>query len=150
MEEIKGQENIDLLGLVKKLLSRREDGRIKLFLIHRLLLARKSNADLFSKGEYIRLRVEGMHKDNVIAFARRHRGSWAMTIAPRLTTGLVKYGEMPLGREVWGDTCLVLGDNMPASCRDAITGLPFRADGQIHLGDVLEHFPAALLLGREE
>jgi (1->4)-alpha-D-glucan 1-alpha-D-glucosylmutase len=150
LKDIAEKEKSDIMGLLAELLEAREDGRIKLFLIRRLLEVRKKNADLFSEGEYIRLNAEGMHKNNVIAFERRHKGSWAMTIAPRLTTALVKDGEMPIGKGVWGDTRLVPADNIPAYWRDAITGRPLRVDGKVYLGDVLEHFPAALLIGREE
>jgi (1->4)-alpha-D-glucan 1-alpha-D-glucosylmutase len=150
LKDIAKKEKSDIMGLLAELLEAREDGRIKLFLIRRLLDVRKKNADLFAEGEYIRLKVEGIHENNVIAFARRHKGSWAMTIAPRLTTALVKDGEMPIGKGGWSDTRLVPVDNMPASWRDAITCRPFKTKGPVYLGDVLEHFPAALLLGREE
>jgi (1->4)-alpha-D-glucan 1-alpha-D-glucosylmutase len=150
LKDIVEKEKSDIMGLLAELLASKEDGRIKLFLIHRLLEIRKKNADLFAEGEYIRLNVEGMHKNSVIAFARRYKGSWAMTVAPRLTTALVKDGEMPTGKEVWSDTRIIHEDNMPAFWRDAITGRPLRADGKVHLGDVLEHFPATLLMGREE
>jgi maltooligosyltrehalose synthase len=57
---------------------------------------------------------------------------------------------MPLGKGAWADTRLIPADNMPVCWRDAITDRFLRTKGPISLGDVLEHFPAALFLGREE
>jgi maltooligosyltrehalose synthase len=48
--EDKRREDIDLMGLIKELLAKKYDGRIKLFLIHRALMARITNADLFRLG----------------------------------------------------------------------------------------------------
>jgi (1->4)-alpha-D-glucan 1-alpha-D-glucosylmutase len=50
LEEIMRHEETGLLRLIEELLENREDGRIKLFLIHRALLARGANADLFCLG----------------------------------------------------------------------------------------------------
>jgi (1->4)-alpha-D-glucan 1-alpha-D-glucosylmutase len=139
LEEIKRQEDINLLGLIKELMAGREDGRIKLFLIHRALLARKANADLFRLGRYLPLKADGAHKDKIIAFARVHNGSWALALAPRFPA---------LQREAWGNTSLILPKAAPMRWRDAIAGKDF-VGRRLSLEEAFEHFPAALLLGRE-
>lgn len=138
--EIKRQENIDLLRLIKELMAKREDGRIKLFLIRRALLARRANVDLFCMGQYLPLRAEGMHKEKVIAFARVHEGSWALALAPRFSSS----------RGVsWGDTSLILPKTAPMRWRDAIAGKDM-VGRRLLLEETFEHFPVALFLGREE
>lgn len=149
-KEIAEREKTDIMGLIAELLASRKDGRIKLFLIHRALLARKENSDLFAGGAYMRLDVEGEYKENVIAFARKHEGIWALTAAPRLAVTLVEEGELPLGRGIWKDTNLLMNRNAPRSWRNAITDQTLKTEDRIYLGDVLEHFPVALLLGLEE
>jgi (1->4)-alpha-D-glucan 1-alpha-D-glucosylmutase len=139
LEEIKRQEDINLLGLIKELMAGREDGRIKLFLIHRALLARKANADLFRLGRYLPLKADGAHKDKIIAFARVHNGSWALALAPRFPASQSKS---------WGDTSLIIPKAAPMRWRDAVAGKDF-VGRRLSLEEAFEHFPAALLLGQE-
>lgn len=150
LKNIAELEKKDILGLIEDLIQTKEDGRIKLFLIHRALMLRKKEPELFSRGSYVRLNAQGGCKDNVIAFARRHEGAWAITIVPRLCTALVKAEEMPLGRRIWSDTHLAVGSDMPASWINAITNQPFKIEDCMYIGDILDRFPVALLLGRAE
>ena len=57
-----------------------EDGRIKLALTNRLLALRNALAPLFRNGDYAPVRVEGQHRDHVLAFARC-RGREAVIVA---------------------------------------------------------------------
>lgn len=152
LTEMLERERADILGLIAELLEKKEDGRLKLFLIHRALAARRENTDLFLRGDYERLNVEGSRSENVIAYARRHAGLWAIAVAPRLAGGLVKEGAYPLGMRVWGEDRLSLSGGAPRTWHDAITGQTLEAqrDGSVRLGDALEHFPVSLLVGREE
>ena len=60
-----------IAGLINELLSTKEDGRIKLFLIWQALRARGENKDIFQQGDYLPLDVRGKFKDHIIAFARK-------------------------------------------------------------------------------
>lgn len=57
-----------------------QDGRIKLALTNRLLALRNALAELFRNGDYTPVRVEGEHRDHVLAFARCH-GREAVIVA---------------------------------------------------------------------
>lgn len=139
LEEIKRREDTDLIGLIRELLAKRDDGRIKLFLIHRALMARTANADLFRLGQYLPIKAEGVHKDKIIAFARVHKKSWALALAPRF----------PASRgDSWGDTSLVLPTTAPERWKDAVTGREIMGK-RLPLEAALEHFPVALLMSRE-
>ncbi len=94
---IRKRSSSNLRELIEELLANKEDGRIKLFLIYMALKARMLNLGLFQKGSYIPLETVGRFRNNLIVFARRSQDSWAVTIAPRLLTAVVKNGEMPLG-----------------------------------------------------
>lgn len=152
LKEMPERERADILALIEELLGKKDDGRLKLFLIHRALNARRVNPDLFMRGDYERLKVEGSRSENVIAFARHHAGLWAVTLAPRLVARLVKGGNYPLGRRVWGDDRIVPSGSAPRTWEDAITGQPLEAqrDGSVRLADALRHFPVSLLIGKEE
>lgn len=148
------KEETNIKGLLEELLASKEDGRIKLFLIYRVLKARQKNADLFANGIYVRLGVEGPIAEKIIAFAREYEGAWALTIAPRLTTALAPKEGTPQenfpGWRMPGDARLILPKNAPSSWMNAITDKPVRGKGAIPLYEALEHFPVALLLGKEE
>jgi (1->4)-alpha-D-glucan 1-alpha-D-glucosylmutase len=149
LREIRAGEKGDLPALARQLLAHPEDGRLKLFLIHRALLERSGEAELFRDGDYLELAVEGARRENLFAFARRKGGRWALTVVPRFVTDLVEEGGLPLGEEVWGDTRLVLPGEAPALWREAIAGAEVEGEGGIGACEALRRFPVALLVGGE-
>ncbi len=150
LREIRKRTHGDILKLFNELLRTKEDGRIKLFLIWRVLQARNELLEVFQKGSYIPLELVGKFKDHIVAFARRHREKWAVTIAPRFLTTLVNEGEYPLGRAIWDDTQLSLPGDAGQNWRDVITDQPAKGDGHLIIGEVLRYFPTALLVNTED
>lgn len=146
MENIKSLENNDIHQLLKELWESRDDGRIKLFLIRRLLHLRLRMRELFSEGEYVQLETWGTYKNSVIAFMRILGSETAVAVAPRFLTGIVGEGEMPAG-DVWQDTRILLSNGRNYILKDAITGSRFNFSGSIMLRDLLTQFPGALLHG---
>jgi (1->4)-alpha-D-glucan 1-alpha-D-glucosylmutase len=141
---IKGKAGIE--KLLAELLSTKEDGRIKMFTIKRALGVRDRHKELFGGGDYIPLKTEGRHGDNVIAFARRAGNLWSITIAPRLLTSVVKADELPLGKEAWKDASIEMPDGAPAVWRNAFTEEIFGARKTIPVADALRRFPVSLLM----
>lgn len=151
LKTIREGEKRDLPALVRRLLARPRDGRVKLFLIARALSVRKSDPELFRDGEYLPLETAGERRENLFAFARRLGGRWAITVVPRFVTDLVGEGGMPLGEAVWGDTRVVLPEGAPDAWREAIAGEEVTAEnGGVAVGAALGRFPVALLVGGEE
>ncbi len=144
--EILDREGRDMARLIEELLASREDGRIKMFLIHRALLARKERSLVFREGRYYPLSGAGTRKDHVVAFARKTGDEWAACITPRFLTPIVGENDLPFGEQIWQDTYVELPDGVPAVWRDAITGQKIEGDGRLFLGRVLGRFPVALLL----
>ncbi len=144
----------DPLRTIEDLLSCPEDGRAKLFLTHRGLLARKENIAILSRGSYIPIESSGELSRHVVAFARSHDTGTALDVAPRFLTGVVEPDEMPLGDKAWGNTEILL-PGTPASgpvasrWQDAITGGVLATEGTLRLAEVLKHFPVALLFSKE-
>jgi len=109
-----------LAGLVNAdpndLLANWRDGRIKLFLTHKILHYRRGHFDLFAKGDYLPVNATGTYAESVFAFARRYENQTILVIVPRLTA---RVGFPPLG-DLWQDTAL---DFQPAGpFRDLFTG----------------------------
>jgi (1->4)-alpha-D-glucan 1-alpha-D-glucosylmutase len=136
----------DLLALIAELLASKEDGRAKLFLIHRALKARQLKPELFSEGAYLPIKVMGKHRRRVISFGRQLGEDFALAVVPRFLTGLVKEDESPLGGRVWEDTCLVLPRSCHGPWKNWITGQALALENSLMVGEVFEHFPASLLI----
>jgi (1->4)-alpha-D-glucan 1-alpha-D-glucosylmutase len=83
------------------------DGRIKMFLIQRLLRFRREHENIFRRGNYLSLAVGGGLADSCVSFARELEGSWIAVIAPRVSS---RVGFPPVG-EKWKDTAIELPEN---------------------------------------
>ncbi len=110
------------------------DGRIKLFVTHRALVARRDNPGLFSEGEYQPLVAEGSAADHVVAFARVRGGRAAVVVVPRLTARL---------DEGWGDTRLSVP---PGNWRCAFTGATRAFTDNVPVAEPFADFPVVLWL----
>jgi (1->4)-alpha-D-glucan 1-alpha-D-glucosylmutase len=138
--------------LVRELLARWPDGRIKLYITMRALNARRADADLFLRGDYLPLSASGTGAAHTIAFARRWGEAWALVAVPRLAASLATEGEPPVGEAVWGESALALPDGAPTRWRNVFTGerLETAAAGRtvtLPLRSALAELPVCLLLG---
>ena len=119
LADIHAQEDADLGHLVQSLLATREDGTIKLFLIYRALKAKRGHRELFRSGAYLPLASTGKFRNHVIAFSWRNQQQWALVIAPRFLSHLIREGDFPLGKACLagyrGDTAS-WGTNFLAKC----------------------------------
>lgn len=133
----------DKTALARELLWDTE-GACKLYVIHQTLQVRKEQPDVYQKGAYIPLEVDGLYKHNVIAFARHWEQSWTITVVPRFLTSLVDVDQAPIG-EVWEDTHIVLPERL--SLTDHFTGQRFEPEHTLLLGDLFRDFCVGLLSG---
>ncbi|MDR3639216.1 MAG: malto-oligosyltrehalose synthase [Isosphaeraceae bacterium] len=138
--------------LARRLYDRADDGAIKLYLVSTGLNHRKDELPLYQQGSYRPVDAVGERAPNVVAFQRQHQGRSAVIVAPRLASYLMgpDAATAPVGRDVWGDTQLILPDSVRAvRWRNLLTDEVLAADGQrmLHLGDVLQTIPLAWLVG---
>jgi (1->4)-alpha-D-glucan 1-alpha-D-glucosylmutase len=134
----------DLAALADELTATKNDGRIKLAVTARALRCRRDHPGLFCESEYVPVEAAGAHADHVFAFLRRQGGVRALTVVPRLLTGLIGEDRAPCGWDVWPDTFLPLGDAGP--WHNIFTGETL--EGRLAVADVLGHVPVALLLAK--
>ena len=152
-EEIKRREaETGLTGHAKDLLMSKEDGRIKMYLIYRSLNYRKSNRELFEKGEYMPVEAFGERAGNVCAFARRLFNEAIIVAVPRMVAGMGANADfMPLGKKTWGGSCIAApGAEVGVKYRNIFTGEEIAVNKHeeqnvLYLSDVFANFPAALL-----
>lgn len=99
--------NIDKNERYKILLNNYKDGRIKLFILNKLLNIRKKYADLFLYGNFIPIKVTGKFKNNVIAFMREKDQTRLLVILPRFVTELTDIYRFPTD-STWANTSIVI------------------------------------------
>jgi maltooligosyltrehalose synthase len=127
------------------------DGRAKLYLIRQALQLRGAEPELFARGDYRPLRVEGPHADRLCAYARSRHGRSVVVLAPRVLAGLMAPDAAaadPFADPGWAATKV----EVPAGeLTDVLAGTALRgaADRGRHLlaaAEVLRRFPAGLLI----
>jgi (1->4)-alpha-D-glucan 1-alpha-D-glucosylmutase len=116
-------------------------------LIASVLMLRKDHPQLFVRGTYASLEVQGGMREHVIAFARSYEGCIAVVVAPRLVFGLAAAGDVR-SAEPWRGTRVVLPDEAG--------GLAFRnvfadkavelAEGAVSVDAIFAGQPYALLM----
>ncbi len=72
----------DRARLCRELVSSRNDARVKLFLHHSVLFARREHPGLFTTGEFRPLEVTGAKSDSVLAFLRNSGETRASSLYP--------------------------------------------------------------------
>jgi (1->4)-alpha-D-glucan 1-alpha-D-glucosylmutase len=122
------------------------NGRLKLFVIQRLLNWRRDHRDLFSRGEYVPI---ASTTDHAVAFFRRLDDLWALIAVPRLTVALTAPGTVPLGAGAWGENTLELPSVVPSVWTNVLTGERLSADepgpASMRLAATFRRLPVAVL-----
>jgi (1->4)-alpha-D-glucan 1-alpha-D-glucosylmutase len=130
---------------LKDLVNEWPDGRVKMFVIWKTLNFRRRYLDLFLRGEYIPLRVIGARADHLVAFARRYRKEWAITIVPRLVTSFTRTDRWPLGLQAWIDSTVECAEACPTEWTNIFTGE--KSNSPILAAQVFGTLPVAVLHG---
>ncbi len=149
LNEIRGQE-VELSSLIRKLLDHKEDGRVKMFTLYRLLKIRNEFKQLFQNGTYVPLEVRGALQNNIIAYARKHDQACCLIIAPRFLSKMMKVDELPIGESAWKDTAVVLPEHYSMKWENIFNGEILAQSKTIKVGNILKSFPVGLLLSTEE
>jgi (1->4)-alpha-D-glucan 1-alpha-D-glucosylmutase len=133
---------------VAELLAHWRDGRIKQALVARVLDCRQAHAELFRRGAYLPLTVQGRHADKVLAFARLGDDQRAIVIAPRLASGLLGSAPTPLiPAHNWDDTRLILPFALsPANSTGLFPSAAVSLSKELPLSAVLSEFPVNVLI----
>ncbi len=138
-----------LAARARLLLNNWQDGRVKLYVIWRVLELRGRHPEVFGSGEYLPLAVRGAQARHICAFARRDAAASALTLVPRWCARLAGEREqLPLGAEIWGDTDVEVA--APGEYRNVFTGEILMAEQRrggwwLRAARVFARFPVALL-----
>ncbi len=149
----------DCRQLVSDLLASKVDGRVKLYVIWRVLLCRRDHPGLFCEGSYIPLEVVGDRVGNAFGYVRSSAQQTAIVVLPRMLGSMVAdVNSLPLGTSAWGDSLLRFSEEAGIEpgrrFRDVFTGSVLTIDdhegrSSLALADLFARFPLALLLDEE-
>jgi len=146
----KRQKLLDAMMRVKPaiddMLASWQDGRIKLYIAYKALNTRRSNRELFQKGGYIPLQVNGKRREHVCAFIRCYRDTWALVAVPRFFTELTSVDSLPVGKQVWGNDRILLPGDSLGNWFNVFTGETIPVEKNVDLAELFNKFPVALLI----
>ncbi|MGZ3480379.1 MAG: malto-oligosyltrehalose synthase, partial [Myxococcaceae bacterium] len=123
--------------------ARPADGRCKLLLTTMMLRLRQARPELFRRGAYEPVEVDGIAAARALAFARRLGDEAVVVAAPRLVTRALRAGLGP----VYGSTRMRLPPELAGRrFRNVVTGVRVQPlEGGLALGPLFTDFPVAVL-----
>jgi malto-oligosyltrehalose synthase/4-alpha-glucanotransferase len=130
----------DPAGIWQQLWHERHDAGIKLWLTACLFRERAASPEVFAQGEYIPLVVEGVHRERIIAFVRKHKKKQYLVIAPLHATA---------EQVDWQDTRVLLPSATPESWVNVLTGDVRKEVKHISVKSALSVSPVGLLRATE-
>ncbi|MCX2740099.1 malto-oligosyltrehalose synthase [Pontibacter anaerobius] len=145
LQELQQAEEQSIEKLHEALLHHPENGKVKLYLLHKALTTRRELQTLFARSEYMPLQVQGPKKEHLLAFARHHQGQWVLVAVPLQLVSLVGSHDQPLGHEVWQDTIILLPDKAPQAWQQVLGKGTVNASPALPVAEVFKTFPVALL-----
>ncbi len=138
------------LAVCSEVLNALEDGRVKLWTVHRALAARNEMAEVFQRGDYTGLNVENGHAQHAVAFLRRSGERAVLAAVPRFAYTLMQgKPHLPL-QDAWGHAVLAVPEEAGRVFENVFTGETLRVseNGKLRLSDLFASFPVAMLRSR--
>lgn len=126
------------------------DGRIKCWLTHHLLLIRKKFPELFEQGKYVPVKVEGVYHKNVLAFARIYRQTYMVIAVPLHLAAMCREQNANPENLDWKDTRLVLTAESAGGWQQLLVKKDALQVKSLPLQQLFTPFPFALLKGEVE
>jgi (1->4)-alpha-D-glucan 1-alpha-D-glucosylmutase len=140
----------NLPSRVRDLISKCNGSAASLYLTSRALTFRRQQPEIFQRGNYVPLRVQGENSEHVIAFGRQHKGRTIVVAVPRLCATLMgeRY-ESVCEEEIWRNSTIDLPIDGISCFHNLFTAecLPAKEgeSSTLQLADVFRNFPVALL-----
>ena len=151
LKQLREAEDQNTENLVDQLIQNPADGGVKLYVTRSALRFRRVNRELFAKGSYTGLRVAGKKQRHVITFSRSYRQREVVVVAGRFFALLGADRGLPVGKETWSDTAVILRKQTAAThYRELFTGRVIATeerDGNLVLpvSEVFSRLPIAVL-----
>jgi (1->4)-alpha-D-glucan 1-alpha-D-glucosylmutase len=150
LDELAGdfEDDAERPALLRGLVERPEDGRVKLHVLHRTLHLRRRLPGLFLGASYDALMPEGPASAHVLAFLRDGPEGAVVVAVPRLIARRLMPGQLPPARWSWSGTRV----RLPPAFAGAVWTSPLTLDriaaqeGGLDAADLFGTLPVALLV----
>jgi (1->4)-alpha-D-glucan 1-alpha-D-glucosylmutase len=129
------------------------DGRVKQAVVQRVLTLRRQEPDLFARGDYRPLLVQGALEDRIIGFTRSLGGSNLIVVVPRLVCRLLHNGNgIMLDPRLLGDTTVSLPPRLAGRRLHSLLtpNEDLTARPSISVQSLLKDFPLAVLYATDQ
>ncbi|MFC7513827.1 malto-oligosyltrehalose synthase [Herbaspirillum sp. GCM10030257] len=125
-----------------------QSGAIKQAIIRHTLQLRAREQDLFARGTYLALQIEGTAARHVMGFARQMQERTAIVIAAHRPATLMGGSAGPvIPVDAWQDTMLLFPAAASSTWMDIYTGRTIKVEsGKLRLGEALASLPVAVLV----
>lgn len=134
--------------LLRGLLESPEDGRVKLFILQRLLRLRRAHPALFLEGGYSAIDPQGPARNHLVAFSRRHAGQMVVVAVGRFFARLHCAADaLPLDPEPWRGTALPLPKLASGAWHSVLDGQHIEANSSAGCADLFRLLPVSVLAG---
>jgi malto-oligosyltrehalose synthase/4-alpha-glucanotransferase len=133
------------IDLLSNLWKNRYSAKIKLWLTHLLFTERRNHPEIFLRGKYIPLEVEGSYKEFIFAFARNYQSSWRIIIVPLQIAKLIKDPAKDLPEFDWMDTRILIPEKAPQNWTNTFTKETGIHNGTIQINQLFTTIPLAHL-----
>ena len=156
LNQLRNLEDQNTESLVDRLIQHPVDGAIKLYVTRSALRFRRANRELFAKGGYTGLRATGKKHRHVVTFSRSYRRREVVIVAGRFFALLGADRCLPIGKETWSDTAVVLRRQIAAThYRELFTGCIVNTEKRkgnlvLPVSEVFSRLPIALLTSGED
>ena len=126
------------------------DGRVKQAILHRALALRGRLPNLFARGVYQKLAVEGPAAENIVAFSRQLGDQTVIVVVSRLSAKTETDGKPLIKPAVWEGTSLLLTRSLQDHhlinlLTDQDSGRIPASGSRVSVSDCLATLPVALL-----
>lgn len=150
LQRLKQGSQTKSIDFAQELFVNWRDGRVKLYLIQKALIFRRTFSQLFSNGDFRRVDIMGERSENVVAFLRHHGSNWALVVAPKWLAGPDAGIDLDGQERFWKDASISLPADAPPSWHSVFTGEQLHSDIQrgqksLFIRNLLRYFPVALL-----
>jgi (1->4)-alpha-D-glucan 1-alpha-D-glucosylmutase len=126
-----------------------QDGELaKLWVLWRVLSARRRESRLWLCGDYRALTGGGHLRNHLVVFSRGERQRGFVVVVPRLVASLTGGAEhLPMGEAIWGDTDFELPTEWAGGIlENVLTGERLAAEPRLRVAAALRSFPVAFLM----
>jgi malto-oligosyltrehalose synthase len=123
------------------------DGRLKQYIVGKVLAARQREPNLFADGDYVPLEITGPRSEHVGAFARVRSGATSISVFSRFPARLFRGAQLTMSASEWRGTYLIAPESLGGSYSDQFTGEEVAMNGEIEIARLLARLPIALFTG---